>query len=301
MKLNVFDGARRIALALGALWVVGCTAYAVFAEPYVSATLAIPGPGEPPLKAERCADEDATAYTTTKTGKGHSIAVTLCFTAHTAEDGRRLVPYTVAPWEDARRTLADVSGRQSDERPLTPAALYPALREADAKGDVVRARKLATLIQALTTADKHAGWIVTNKDKRSTEEFEFTGRAYREAKAEIARAMKAATEAKALPLWALAPKVKLPAERVWLMNEKYSGDVLKYTREVGERFTVGASDMEGLEKQRSDALFDQWKLALQVLAGGLAFGWVLMAATGWIVRGFLGIPRGKDARPDSGT
>ena len=279
MKLNVFEGARRIALAVGALWVVGCIAYAVFAEPYASATFAIPGPGEPPVKAERCADDDATAYTTAKTSKGQSIGISLCFTAHTAEDGRRLVPYTVAPWEDARRTLDEVSGAQSNERQLTPAALYPALREADAKGDTDRARKLATLIQALTTADKHAVWIVTNKDKRGSEEFEFTARAYREAKDDIARAMKAAADAKALPLWTQAPEVKRPA-RVWLMNEKYSGEVSKYTREATERFTVGAHDMEGLDALRSHALFEQWKLAAQVLAGGLVFGWVLLAATG---------------------
>lgn len=285
-----------IALALGVLWVVGCIDYAVFAEPYASATFAIPGPGEPPVKAEQCADDDATAYTTTKTSKGHSVGVSLCFTAHTSEDGRRLVPYTVAPWEDARRTLEEASGNQSDERQLTPAALYPALREAEAKGDTDRARKLATLIQALTTAEKHAVWIVTNKDKRGTEEFEFAARAYREAKDDIALAMKAATDAKALPQWTQAHEVKRPA-RVWLMNEKYSGEGSKYTREATERFSVGASDMEGLETLRSHALFDQWNLALQVLTGGLVFGWVLMSATGWIVRGFMGIPRGKDSHP----
>ena len=97
MKLNVFEGARRIAMALGALWVVGCIAYAVFAEPYASATFAIPGPGEPPVQAERCADDDATAYTTAKTSKGHNIGISLCFTAHTAEDGRRLVPPSSTP------------------------------------------------------------------------------------------------------------------------------------------------------------------------------------------------------------
>lgn len=298
MKLNVFEGARRIALALGALWVVGCIAYAVFAEPYLSATFAIPGPSEPPVKAERCADDDATAYTTAKTSKGHSIGISLCFTAHTAEDGRRLVPYTVAPWEAARRTLEEASGKQSDEHQLTPAALYPALRDAVVKGDTDRVRRLGTLIQALTTADKHAVWIVTNKDKRGTEEFEFTARAYREAKDDIARATKAATDAKALPQWTQAPEVKRPAG-VWLMNEKNSGEVSKYTRAAAERFSVGASDMEGLEALHSRALFEQWKLAVQVLAGGLVFGWVLMAATGWIVRGFLGIPRGQDARPDA--
>lgn len=296
MKLNVFEGARRIALALGALWVVGCLAYAVLAEPYASATFAIPGPGEPPVKAERCADDDATAYTTTKTSKGHSVGISLCFTAHTAEDGRRLIPYTVAPWEAARRTLDEVSGRPSEEQQLTPDALYPALREADAKGDTDSARKLAALIQALRTADKHAVWIVTNEGKRGSAEFDATAKAYREARSDVARAMKAASDAKALPLWSQAPEVKRPA-RVWLMNEKYSSEVLKYTREAADRFAVGASDMEGLEKVRSQALFDQWKLALQVLFGGLAFGWALMAATGWIIRGFLGIPRGQDARP----
>ena len=250
------------------------------------------------MKAERCAADDATEYTTAKTSKGHSVGISLCFTAQAADDGRRLVPYSTAPWEDARRTLEDVSGTQSDERRLNAEELYPALLEADAKGDSDRARKLAALIQALRTADKHAAWIVTNKDKRGSAEFDATAKAYREAKDEIARAMKAATDAKALPLWTKAPEVKRPA-RIWLMNEKYSGEVLKYTKEATERFTVGAKDMEGLEALRSHALFEQWKLAIQVLVGGLAFGWVLMAATGWIVRGFLGIPRGQDARLDA--
>ncbi|TXH24248.1 MAG: hypothetical protein E6Q99_07010 [Elusimicrobia bacterium] len=296
MKLNVFEGARRIALALGALWVVGCLAYAVLAEPYASATFAIPGPGEPPVKAERCAGDDATAYTTTKTSKGHSVGISLCFTAHTVQDGQRLVPYTVAPWEAAQRLLDEVSGRPSEEQQLTPEALDPALREADAKGDTDRARKLATLIQALRMANKHAAWIVANEDKRGSAEFDATAKAYRDARGDVARAMKAASESKALPLWSQVAEVKRPA-RVWLMNEKYSSEVSKYTRETAERFSVGASDMEHLEKLRSQALFDQWKLALQVLFGGLAFGWMLMVATGWIIRGFLGIPRGKDSRP----
>ena len=296
MKLNVFEGARRITLALGVLWVVGCIAYAVFAEPYASATFAIAGPGEPPVKAERCADDGATTYTTAKTSKGHSIGITLCFTAHTAEDGRRLIPYTMAPWEKARRTLEEVSGRPPDEQQLTPDVLYPALREADAKGDTDRARLLATLIQALRTANKHSFWIVTNEDKRGSAEFDSTAKDYREARGDVSRAMKAASDAKALPLWTQAPEVKRPAP-VWLMNEKDSGEVSKYTRKVTERLTVGANDMEGLEALRSHALFEQWKLALQVLVGGLVFGWLLMAATGWIVRGFLGIPRGADSRP----
>ena len=46
-------------------------------------------------------------------------------------------------------------------------------------------------------------------------------------------------------------------------------------------------------------LFDQWKTALQFLVGGLVIGWVLVSSIGWIVRGFLGVPRGKDAPPNT--
>jgi len=45
------------------------------------------------------------------------------------------------------------------------------------------------------------------------------------------------------------------------------------------------------------ALQGHVKTVLAVLFGGLAFGWVFMAVTGWVVRGFLGVPRGADERP----
>jgi hypothetical protein len=35
------------------------------------------------------------------------------------------------------------------------------------------------------------------------------------------------------------------------------------------------------------------------LVGGLVFLWVLSWTTGWIVRGFLGIPMGQDRKPDT--
>lgn len=33
--------------------------------------------------------------------------------------------------------------------------------------------------------------------------------------------------------------------------------------------------------------------------GGLVFLWVFSWAVGWIVRGFMGIPKGHDRRPDA--
>lgn len=249
MKLNVFEGARRIAMALGALWVVGCIAYAVFTEPYASATFAIPGPGEPSVKAERCADDDANAYTTAKTSKGHSVGISLCFKARKAADGRLLVPYS---------TITRVPDG-------SPAGIYVE----GIPSSMSRADVMAKL--------KANGYKADNVDA-----------------AEMTLPMKAQLQiappdGQEVPLWGHYLK----------LDTKYSSEVYKYTREASGRFTVGASDMEGLEKVRSQALFDQWKLALQVLFGGLAFGWVLMVATGWIIRGFLGIPRGQDARPDT--
>ena len=44
---------------------------------------------------------------------------------------------------------------------------------------------------------------------------------------------------------------------------------------------------------------DTVKLALIFLFAGLASLWALTWATGWIVRGFMGIPRGKDHRPST--
>lgn len=249
VKLNVFEGARRIALALGALWVVGCIAYAVFAEPYASATFAIPGPGEAHVKAERCADDDATAYTTTKTSKGQSVGILLCFTARKAADGRLLVPYS---------TITRVPDG-------SPAGIYVE----GIPSSMSRAEVMAKL--------KESGYEAGNVDA-----------------AEMTLPMKAQLQfappdGKEAPLWGHYLK----------LDVKYSSEVSEYTRKAADRFTVGASDMEGLEKLCSQALFDQWKSSLQVLFGGLAFGWVLMATTGWIIRGFLGLPRGQDARPDA--
>jgi hypothetical protein len=245
VKLNVFEGARRISLALGALWLVGCIGYAVVAEPYVSATFAIPGLGEPPVKTDRCADDDATAYTTTKTSKGHSVGISLCYSAQKSADGRRLVPYS---------TMTRVPDG-------TPAGMYvEGLPTSMSRADVIA--KL-----------KANGYQVSNIDA-----------------VELARPLKAepyAPGSQEVPIWGHYLK----------MDTNSSSEVYKYTAEAKNRLTLGSSDLERLEELHSRAVFVQWKVALQVLAGGLAFGWLFMAATGWIVRGFMGISRGKDSRP----
>lgn len=93
VTLNVFEGARRVALAIGVVWTLGCLAVAVFSEPYTSFSLAVASPGARPELTEGCGRDDAREYVISEVAPGKSIGVTLCFTAHQADDGRMLVPY----------------------------------------------------------------------------------------------------------------------------------------------------------------------------------------------------------------
>jgi hypothetical protein len=84
--------------------------------------------------------------------------------------------------------------------------------------------------------------------------------------------------------------------RYWTMGERYSTEVTSYAEGVAAGFELSADDGEEAARRLWDARLSQWKVTAQVMSGGLVIGWLLVAALGWIVRGFLGIPRGKDAR-----
>ena len=70
--------------------------------------------------------------------------------------------------------------------------------------------------------------------------------------------------------------------------------VREYTAGVASWFVL---DEHGVEQARRVAIVEQLKRTFLTVFGGLAFGWVFVAVTGWIVRGFLGVPRGEDRRP----
>lgn len=237
MRVNSFEGARRIALAAGFFWVAGCLAFAIFSTPHASLTYAIDWPGQAAKKAERCAGPDATRHISADIGKSRSIGVTLCFTAHESDDGRMLIPYERESTKTPATPAPPVSGY-----PPTLRELYDGLKAADAKGDVERAKKLVEMIDALPA------------DLRT-------------------------------------PR--------YMMNGPYTSEVTKYTDAVAERFAVPAGDLSAAEEKLWSARLEQWKEASMTLGIGLAIGWALVAGVGWIARGFMGIPRGADKRPDS--
>lgn len=82
-----------------------------------------------------------------------------------------------------------------------------------------------------------------------------------------------------------------------LMGDSFSKEVRQYTANVAKNYSPSAQLIEQLAEKRKQAQRDKIWLSAQFLFGGLLFGWIFVWAAGWIVRGFLGIPKGQDQRP----
>ena len=85
--------------------------------------------------------------------------------------------------------------------------------------------------------------------------------------------------------------------RVW-GNTPHSSEVSQYTSRVKDNFHLTPEDEEWVDKKWSS---ERWKEMLEGgfwLIGGLAAFFIFVWTIGWIVRGFLGIPRGQDHRTE---
>lgn len=78
----------------------------------------------------------------------------------------------------------------------------------------------------------------------------------------------------------------------------YSTEISTYETQVKKRFTMTATDEEVSIKEAAKQWRSQFAEAMGYLVAGLAIFGALVLAMGWIARGFLGIPRGMDKRPD---
>lgn len=231
MAVNMFEGARRIALAIGAAWTLGCVAYAVLQKPYAPLFFSVESPGSEPKPVEQCGTDDAREYISREFEPGTPISVTLCFAAHRADNGRMLIPY-------ARVTSVELpDGRILQNVPL----------------NITQAELLAKL--------KANGIDISRLAGTSGPSWE--------------------------PLW----------RTHWNMGEPYSTEVSVYTQRVADGFSLTRQSQETAASQLWQARLRHWKESFQVLVVGLLLGWALTALIGWIARGFLGIPRGKDHRP----
>lgn len=182
MKLNIFEGARRISMLIGALWVIWVCAdrFSATPDPYVAYAVLLPD--STPSVTDDCPSDSAIEYLKRKAADGKTINIKLCFFSVKNDSGEMFVPYANA-----------------------------------ANG------------------------------------------------------------------------------KVW-MGGVYSTEVQQYTTSVANKFGVTPEGIAAFESISRKALLEHWKDAAMLLFGGLAVGWAVVAAIGWIVRGFMGIPKGQDMR-----
>lgn len=81
--------------------------------------------------------------------------------------------------------------------------------------------------------------------------------------------------------------------RYW-MNEKYSSEVMSYTRMVAAAFTWPAGAEAAVREGLRSSKIESAKESLKVGVIGIAVWAVFVWCVGWIVRGFLGVPSGAD-------
>jgi len=79
----------------------------------------------------------------------------------------------------------------------------------------------------------------------------------------------------------------------------YSSEVSAYEKQLEARFVLPPEDNNWLDKEKSRRYWENWKESLRNLGIGLAIYAGFVWAIGWIVRGFMGIPRGLDRKPSS--
>lgn len=86
----------------------------------------------------------------------------------------------------------------------------------------------------------------------------------------------------------------------WLGARRWSSDVKAYTKEVAGSFRLSKDDQEWADTQLWPTRWRKLGEVTSLLLGGLLAIWAFTAIVGWIVRGFIGIPRGKDFREKQG-
>ena len=79
----------------------------------------------------------------------------------------------------------------------------------------------------------------------------------------------------------------------------YSSEVTAYEKQLEARFGLPPEDNNWVDKEKSRRYWENWKNILAMLGIALATFAGIVWAIGWIVRGFMGVPRGLDRKPNS--
>jgi hypothetical protein len=81
--------------------------------------------------------------------------------------------------------------------------------------------------------------------------------------------------------------------------EQSSPAAIAYRQQASENIVPPSEDEPKLDRMWWKNLFEDLAAGLAWMLAGLAALWTFSAGVGWIVRGFLGIPRGHDTKTDA--
>ncbi len=97
MRINVFEGARRIALIVAALSAVATLVLAGMYEPYLSMQYRVTSPTAAPTRSDESCPYDAERhYFTAGTSRGRQVGIELCLIAmQFGKEPNMLIPYEV--------------------------------------------------------------------------------------------------------------------------------------------------------------------------------------------------------------
>uniref|UniRef100_C6E3Q5 Uncharacterized protein n=1 Tax=Geobacter sp. (strain M21) TaxID=443144 RepID=C6E3Q5_GEOSM len=127
MAVNVFAGARRVALTIAVVATIITIILLVMYKPYAPIRYGVRTPYGPFERTEEsCPDEGSTHYFSVTTSKGKGSNVSVCFFPMEFEDGKRLIPYKVDEkgmiWGASRYTpeVTDYQSKMEKRFKLSP-------------------------------------------------------------------------------------------------------------------------------------------------------------------------------------
>ncbi|WP_024938512.1 hypothetical protein [Xanthomonas arboricola] len=97
MGINIFEGARRIALIVAGISIIVALVLAAMNEPYLSMQYRVVSPTLPPIRSnDSCPYDAGRHYFTTRTPQGRVVGIELCLVAmQFGKEPNMLIPYEV--------------------------------------------------------------------------------------------------------------------------------------------------------------------------------------------------------------
>jgi hypothetical protein len=80
-------------------------------------------------------------------------------------------------------------------------------------------------------------------------------------------------------------------------NDPYSPEVINYTAAYSLRYELSQDQKELINSKWRSERWEQVRMGVGFAVGGWFALWIAASVVGWIVRGFFGIPAGRDSRP----